>query len=82
MRSGDRDALALAKTWSKLAAVLFAIGAVSGTALSFELGLLWPRFMLFTAWTLPFGVGLIGPSLWLLFFRVQGTDPSQSTHYN
>src|SRR5919112_4901273 len=45
MRTGDRDALALAKTWSKATAVLFAIGAVSGTALSFELGLLWPRFM-------------------------------------
>ena len=45
MRTGDRDALELAKTWSKATAVLFAIGAVSGTALSFELGLLWPRFM-------------------------------------
>ena len=45
MRHGDADALALAKTWSKATAVLFAIGAVSGTALSFELGLLWPRFM-------------------------------------
>ena len=45
LRTGDRDALALAKTWSKATAVLFAIGAVSGTALSFELGLLWPRFM-------------------------------------
>jgi cytochrome d ubiquinol oxidase subunit I len=45
MRTGDRNALALAKTWSKATAVLFAIGAVSGTALSFELGLLWPRFM-------------------------------------
>ena len=45
LRTGDRDALALAKTWSKATAVLFAIGAVSGTALSFELGLLWPGFM-------------------------------------
>ncbi len=45
MRTGDPDALALAKTWSKATAALFAIGAVSGTALSFELGLLWPRFM-------------------------------------
>jgi cytochrome d ubiquinol oxidase subunit I len=47
MRYGDRDALALARTWSKLTAVIFAVGAVSGTALSFELGLLWPRFMEF-----------------------------------
>jgi cytochrome bd ubiquinol oxidase subunit I len=45
MRTGDHEALALAKTWAKGTAVLFAIGAVSGTALSFELGLLWPRFM-------------------------------------
>jgi cytochrome d ubiquinol oxidase subunit I len=45
LRTGDADALRLAKTWAKVTAVLFAIGAVSGTALSFELGLLWPRFM-------------------------------------
>ena len=49
------DALRLAKTWAKATAVLFAIGAVSGTALSFELGLLWPRFMAFAG-------PLIGPA--------------------
>lgn len=37
--------LKLTKTWSKGVAIFFAIGAVSGTALSFELGLLWPGFM-------------------------------------
>lgn len=37
----------LAKTWGKATAILFVVGAVSGTALSFELGLLWPRFMSF-----------------------------------
>ncbi len=37
--------LALAKHWSKGTAILFAVGAVSGTVLSFELGLLWPNFM-------------------------------------
>ncbi|MGH2355496.1 MAG: cytochrome ubiquinol oxidase subunit I [Chloroflexota bacterium] len=47
LRTGDPDALGLARTWAKVTAVLFAIGAVSGTALSFELGLLWPRFMAF-----------------------------------
>lgn len=47
LRTGDPAALHLAKTWAKVTAVLFAIGAVSGTALSFELGLLWPRFMAF-----------------------------------
>ena len=44
-RTGDQIYLQLAKRWSKGAAVLFAVGAVSGTVLSFELGLLWPRFM-------------------------------------
>lgn len=42
---GDADALELAKRWSKVGAVLFAVGAVSGTILSFELGLLWPGLM-------------------------------------
>lgn len=37
--------LDLAKTWSKGVAIFFAVGAVSGTVLSFELGLLWPEFM-------------------------------------
>lgn len=35
----------LARAWSKGVAVFFAVGAVSGTVLSFELGLLWPEFM-------------------------------------
>ena len=37
--------LDLAKSWSKGVAIFFAVGAVSGTLLSFELGLLWPTFM-------------------------------------
>src|SRR5919202_3721998 len=44
-KTGDPIHLDLAKRWSKGTAVLFAVGAVSGTVLSFELGLLWPRFM-------------------------------------
>lgn len=36
----------LTKAWSKTVAIFFAVGAVSGTALSFELGLLWPGFMI------------------------------------
>jgi cytochrome bd ubiquinol oxidase subunit I len=47
LRYRDEDGLRMARTWAKVTAVLFAIGAVSGTALSFELGLLWPRFMAF-----------------------------------
>ncbi len=44
-RSGDRIYLELAHRWAKGTAILFAVGAVSGTVLSFELGLLWPVFM-------------------------------------
>jgi cytochrome d ubiquinol oxidase subunit I len=46
-RSGDRIYLDLAHRWAKGTAILFAVGAVSGTVLSFELGLLWPGFMRF-----------------------------------
>ena len=45
LRTEDSLWLVLAKRWSKAFAVMFAIGAVSGTVLSFELGLLWPEFM-------------------------------------
>jgi cytochrome d ubiquinol oxidase subunit I len=44
-RTGDAAYLDLAKRWAKGTAILFAVGAVSGTVLSFELGLLWPKFM-------------------------------------
>ena len=44
-RTKDSVYLDLAKRWAKGSAVLFAVGAVSGTVLSFELGLLWPGFM-------------------------------------
>src|SRR5919112_5458607 len=46
-KTGDPIYLDLAKRWSKGTAILFAVGAVSGTVLSFELGLLWPQFMEF-----------------------------------
>ncbi len=45
LRGGREVDLLLAKRWAKGTAVLFAVGAVSGTVLSFELGLLWPKFM-------------------------------------
>src|SRR5882724_10239549 len=44
-KGGDSVYLDLAHRWAKGTAILFAVGAVSGTVLSFELGLLWPRFM-------------------------------------
>jgi cytochrome d ubiquinol oxidase subunit I len=45
LRTRDEVYLTLAKRWAKGTAILFAVGAVSGTVLSFELGLLWPAFM-------------------------------------
>lgn len=45
LRTGDELWLDLARRQGKTAAILFAVGAVSGTVLSFELGLLWPTFM-------------------------------------
>ncbi|HEY0391159.1 MAG TPA: cytochrome ubiquinol oxidase subunit I [Solirubrobacterales bacterium] len=45
LRRDDADAIELAQRWSKAMAVTFAVGAVTGTVLSFEFGLLWPRFM-------------------------------------
>jgi cytochrome d ubiquinol oxidase subunit I len=54
IRHGDRDALRLAQRWSKYMAVTFAVGAVTGTVLSFEFGLLWPQFM--GKWGEAFGV--------------------------
>jgi cytochrome d ubiquinol oxidase subunit I len=58
LRRGDAEALLLAQRWSKVAAVLFAVGAVSGTVLSFEMGLLWPGLMdrFGAAYGIPFAV--------------------------
>jgi cytochrome d ubiquinol oxidase subunit I len=47
LRTGRPEFLDLARRWARGTAILFAVGAVSGTVLSFELGLLWPTFMEF-----------------------------------
>ncbi len=54
IRRRDADALRLAQRWSKYMAVTFAVGAVTGTVLSFEFGLLWPQFM--GKWGEAFGI--------------------------
>jgi cytochrome d ubiquinol oxidase subunit I len=54
IKHDDADALQLAERWSKYMAVTFAVGAVTGTVLSFEFGLLWPRFM--GQWGEAFGI--------------------------
>lgn len=45
LKTGDETYKTITKRWARGTAVLFAVGAVSGTVLSFELGLLWPEFM-------------------------------------
>jgi cytochrome bd ubiquinol oxidase subunit I len=45
LRTGNPVYHAIAKRWSKVMLILFAVGVVTGTILSFELGLLWPEWM-------------------------------------
>src|SRR3954464_1523334 len=54
VKHNDADALELAQRWSKYMAVTIAVGAVTGTVLTFEFGLLWPRFM--GRWGEAFGI--------------------------
>ena len=54
IKKGDNDALLLAQRWAKYMAVTFAVGAVTGTVLTFEFGLLWPKFM--GKWGAAFGI--------------------------
>jgi cytochrome d ubiquinol oxidase subunit I len=54
IRTGDRVYAILARRWAKAVGVLFAVGAVSGTILSFEFGILWPQWM--SSWGEVFGV--------------------------
>ncbi|MGH9158351.1 MAG: cytochrome ubiquinol oxidase subunit I [Acidimicrobiales bacterium] len=58
IRRNDADLKRLARRWSKVLSVLFAVGAVSGTILSFELGILWPGLMrtFGDVWGIPFAI--------------------------
>src|SRR5205085_4510054 len=44
LRSGDELYRTLARRWTKVMVALFAVGVITGTILSFEMGLLWPNF--------------------------------------
>jgi cytochrome d ubiquinol oxidase subunit I len=44
MRTGDELYRTLAERWTRIMAALFAVGVITGTILSFEMGLLWPNF--------------------------------------
>ena len=60
LKTKDGTYRTLAQQWAKGTAILFAVGAVSGTVLSFELGLLWPRFMDFAGAVIGFPFALEG----------------------
>ena len=60
LRTGNETYKELAKRWSKVALVLFAVGVVTGTILSFEMGLLWPEFMATFGSVFGFAFGLEG----------------------
>jgi cytochrome d ubiquinol oxidase subunit I len=60
LKTRDPTYRILARRWARGAAILFAVGAVSGTVLSFELGLLWPSFMKFAGPIIGIGFGLEG----------------------
>ncbi|MFI5875459.1 cytochrome ubiquinol oxidase subunit I [Streptomyces sp. NPDC051445] len=66
LRKGDPVAMLLARRWSAVMAVQFAIGIVTGTVLSFELGLLWPGMM--GRWGDVFGLGF-GVEAWAFFLE-------------
>lgn len=65
LHTGDPVWRALARRWSKVFAILFAVGAASGTIISFELGLLWPRFMAFAGGIIGLPFSLEGAAFFL-----------------
>src|SRR5207237_8783544 len=76
--TGHAIYLDLAKRWARGTAILFAVGAVSGTVLSFELGLLWPGFMRFAGSIIGMPFSLEGvaflPEAIFLGVRLYGWD--------
>jgi len=64
-KTGQAHYLRLARAWARGTAIMFAVGAVSGTALSFQLGLLWPKFMAFAGPIIGFPFALEGFAFFL-----------------
>jgi cytochrome d ubiquinol oxidase subunit I len=86
LRTGDVTYKALAKRWSKVALILFAVGVVTGTILSFEFGLLWPNFMATFGEVFGIAFGLEGISFFVeaifIAIYVYGWDRlSPRTHF-
>jgi cytochrome bd ubiquinol oxidase subunit I len=86
LRTGDLAYKALAKRWSKVALMIFAVGVVTGTILSFEFGLLWPNWMATFAEVFGVGFALEGISFFIeaifIAIYVYGWDRlSRRTHF-
>src|SRR4051812_39455324 len=86
LRTRDKTYKALAKRWSKVALILFAVGVVTGTILSFEFGLLWPNFMATFGEVFGIAFGLEGISFFVeaifIAIYVYGWDRlSPRTHF-
>ena len=65
LRTGQPHYLRLTKKWAKATGLLYAIGAISGTALAFQIGLLWPHFMEITGAVVGHLFGLEGFAFFL-----------------
>ena len=77
LRTGDEEYRRMARRWARVAAVLFAVGAVSGTILSFEFGLLWPTWIDFSGGIIGF---IFGSAALIAFltnagYGLKGTRP-------
>ena len=72
-RRGDAALTELARTWAKAMGVLLAAGAVSGTLLSFEMGILWPGLMDCYG-----GAVLLVPALAYLYVLFQRSPPRRA----
>src|SRR3954469_17084238 len=64
-RTGDPLYLAIARRWSRIMVALFAVGVITGTILSFEMGLLWPNFTATFGGAFGLGVAIEGISFFL-----------------
>src|SRR5436305_15134499 len=68
-RTGDRLYLTLARRWTRVMVTLFAVGVITGTVLSFEMGVLWTEFH-----------GTLGTVLGV-GFAIEGSSFLYESHY-
>jgi cytochrome d ubiquinol oxidase subunit I len=86
LRTGDQTYRQMAKRWTRVFVLLFAVGAVTGTILSFELGLLWPTWMDFSGGIIGFiftleGVAFFTEAIFLGLYVFGWDRLSPVTHW-